>query len=49
MQNAKQYLKFPFDENSYVLASKTNKENEKGQIFENDKIYTDYNVEEMVL
>jgi len=33
VQNMRQYLKFPFDENSYVIGSKTTNENEKGQIF----------------
>jgi hypothetical protein len=49
VQNMRQYLKFPFDENSYVIGSKTTNENEKGQIFENDKPFCEYNVEEIVI
>ena len=48
VQNIRQYLKFPFDENSYMLGSKTNNENEKGQIFDNDKTFSEYDVEEIV-
>ena len=49
VQNIRQYLKFPFDENSYMLGSKTNNENEKGQIFDNDKPFSEYDVEEIVI
>lgn len=49
VQNTKQYLKFPFNEDSYVLGSKTFNENERGQILENEKPLNDYGVEELVI
>lgn len=48
VQNTKQFLKFPFDEDSYVLGNKTAKENERGQIFDNDRKLEDYSFEDLV-